>query len=375
MKKLLFISVKYSGRDRDPYLTDDLVHEMHKQGHQITVIAYGDKHISRARDGLTEYVLRVPPSPKILKYFALWPALFLRVSSTLVAHAAYDQIIVTAPLSVLWPAALAVRFARSLQKTVVIFDIYPAHQVRIGALPRRAESLLKWLEIFLLRGFTEVTAMGQNNEQYIRDYYFRGTGNMPIKIISLWARMNRFASSVCYSGGPVKIVFGGQIIKGRSIDRLVEFLGKVRQKGSDIELTFFSWGPHYEELIHKYSQLHWIYFNSRVDREEYWKLLPDYHVGAIVTDETVNLPAFPSKIVDYLSAGLYCFCLVEPASELYTTLGGYRRVYINSFDFSDSGLQSASDFFHSIGNNCNDPELLALERVFSVSTAVARVLG
>lgn len=365
---------KYMATSDNPYLTNDLVDELRLQGHKVTVVAYGDLSVVKKTEHLEEHIIKVSSSIKILKYVLLWPKLLYHLIIAFRNNGPFDQIVVQAPLAVKLPAAFFVKFASSRKKTLMIFDIFPLHHTKIRSLPPWSEKILKPLEMFLMKGFTEITAMGKGNRQFIQDYYFGGNVTVPIKIMYLWGKSNANIRPANYVDGPIRIVFGGQIVKGRNSVALIEFLNILRKRNLDLTLTFYSWGEEYEGMKRKYADYEWISFQRQVSRKDYQLLLLNFHVGAIVTDKSADMPTFPSKIIDYINFGLYCFCLVENESELYNVVGDFRRIYINSFDFSEIGIQSAISFFDSIKNIDTDHEVYELINIFSVKNAVRKLL-
>ncbi len=358
----------------NPYLTNDLVDELQSQGHKVTVVAYGDLSIVKKTEHLEEHIIGVSSSIKILKYVLLWPKLFYHLIIVFRNNKPFDQIVVQAPLTVKLPAAFFIKLASSRKKTLMVFDIFPLHHTKIKSLPPWSEKILKTVEMFLMKGFTEITAMGKGNRQFIQDYYFGGDATVPIKIMHLWGKTNVNIQPANYVDGPIKIVFGGQIVKGRNSAALIEFLNILRKRNFDLTLTFYSWGEEYERIKRRYADYEWISFQRQVSRKDYQSLLSHFHVGAIVTDKNADVPTFPSKTIDYISSGLYCFCLVEKESELYNVVGDFQRIYINSFDFSEVGIQSAINFLNSIKNIDTDYEVSELIDIFSVKNAVAKLL-
>ncbi len=377
MKRILFICAKYATKAEDAYLTNDLVDEYCRQGYHVTVVALGDADLERESDILCERVIGVSSSVKYLKYFLLWPKFTRVLLRVLCANRRFDAVIVTAPLAVIWPVSTLMPFFASATKIAIIFDIFPLHQVQMGSIQAWAERLLRWIEVLLLRPFYAVTAMGPNNVKVISEYYFKNRLDVNIKIVPLWGRphTNTNSNIQCEVSGPIRIIFGGQVIKGRRLDKLIEFLGLLINRGVDIRLSIYSQGKGFLDLKTQHSDIPWIEFHDQVSRDSYIETLSLYHVGAIVTDELVSLPTFPSKVIDYLQTGLYSFCLVEKQSDLYELLGNSSRVHINSFDFSKEGIDSAASFFYSMRSDDSSVEANELRELFTVEKAAQGILA
>ena len=375
MIRMLFVCAKYATKAEDAYLTNDLVNEYCRQGCHVTVVALGDADLERDSEFLSERVIGISSSIKYLKYFSLWPRLAKVLLRILFADRRFDSVIVTAPLAVIWPVSALMPFFASNGKVAVIFDIFPLHQVQMGSIPVWAERLLYWIEMLLLKPFNAVTAMGPNNRKAIKEYYFGNRPGVNVKTVSLWGKPSTSINVQCRVSGPIRMIFGGQVIKGRRLDKLIEFLAILIGRGVDIRLSIYSQGRGFLDLKAQHRDTSWIEFCDQVSRDRYIETLSHYHVGAIVTDEKVSLPTFPSKVIDYLQMGLYSFCLVEKQSDLYDLLDNSSRVHINSFDFSQQGIDSAVAFFTAMQLHDSSAEADTLRDLFTVEKAAQRILS
>lgn len=375
MKRILFVCAKYATKAEDAYLTNDLVNEYGRQGHHVTVVALGDADLERESDLLSENVIGISSSVKYVKYFLVWPRLVKALLQVLHANRRFDAVIVTAPLAVIWPVSALMPVFDCAEKVAVIFDIFPLHQVQMGSIPAWAERVLRFFEVLLLKPFHAVTAMGPNNRKVIAEYYFGNCPGFNVKTVSLWGKPHAACNVPCKVTGPIRMIFGGQIIKGRRLDKLVDFLALVIGRGVEIRLSIYSQGGGFLDMKAQHRETPWIEFHDQVSRDSYIETLSRYHVGAIVTDEKVTLPTFPSKVIDYLQAGLYSFCLVEKQSDLYDLLGNNPRVHINSFDFSQEGVDSAVNFFTAMRQLDSSAEADLLRELFTVEKAAERILA
>lgn len=373
MKNILFIATKYSAFTDTHYLTNDLAVELAKQGHNVCVVAYGDATITQKYGNLSETIIDVSSSIKFLKYLFVWPCLCFSLFKARSKHGKFDQIIMFAPLSTMLPAALFIRFFNA-HKTAIVFDIYPIAQVKIGALKPWMGRYLRSVERYLLKGFSEITAMGHNNRLYIEQYY---QTHCEIKIIHLWSKDTNPPKSkqLTFSKDPQKIIFGGQIIKGREIEGMIAFFSKLRDAGLDLTLSIYSKGAGFEVLKKVYSDVIWINFHQQLTRKQYLDELPNYDVGAIVTDRRSDLPTFPSKIIDYVAAGLRVYALVEKESDFNTELTKFSNIlYTNPFDYSDTEIQRSLNFLNTLDIDTYNNQIQKLRSFFSVTTAANGLL-
>lgn len=375
--KILVITPKYHTSKSNPYLTNDLVNELANHSSKVVVIGYGEKTCNRKVGNIYEYIVNTSSNIKFFKYFLVWPLMSYFVLRVLIREKAFDQVIMFAPLSVMWPAALIIRFFKIKRRVVIIFDLFPIHQIQIGSLSKRLGFIAKKIECFLLSSFNEITAMGDNNKKSIERYYNTERRNAVVTILPLWASGTKVKIKVKPQTDIIKFVFGGQIIKGREIETMIEYLGQLRKRGVKLTLNVYSQGMEFEFLKDKYSEKAWLFFNAQVPRAEYFDILSEYQVGIIVTDRRVTLPTFPSKFLDYLSAGLASYCLVERESDLYGIAHNSNIIHLNHFDFSDKEFHRSMRFLSNL--SVFDDELLQSEKnslieYFSIENAVNRLL-
>lgn len=377
MKKILLIASKYSTTSDSPYLTNDLALELVRLGHHVTIIAYGDATIKRTSDYLSEHVIDISSNVKYLKYFLIWPRLFLLALEVYKKNKDFDQIIMFAPLSTMLPAAFFIRHIHAAKKTAIIFDIFPIAQMKIGALPAWLANTLLLIERYLLSGFSEITAMGKNNKKYIEEYYQTEKMNCPVKVVNLWGRNISHARvrNIQHTDA-LRIIFGGQIIKGRELEALILFFSTLRKKGMQITFDIYSQGVDFEILKEFYAKEKWLKFKEQLPRERYIAELANYNIGAIVTDKRSDLPTFPSKIIDYVSAGLRVYALVEEESDFNTELSNFTSVvYTNAFDYSDEEIDKSISFLNAAETNAHNLEIEKIRKIFSVTTATTRLLA
>ncbi len=371
MKKILFIASKYSTQENDPYLTNDLALEFSRKGCLVTVVAYGTENVIREKRSILENIIKVD-GIKILKYIFVWPRLFLILLRLYRDKVQFDQIIMFGPCAVMWPVIFFLKRFGSLKRTAIICDIFPAFHVKSGTLPRISEPMLKFVESTMLVKFTEITAMGTNNKQFMEDYYKKIRLVNRVKIVPLWGR-GVFSTDKRknYEQG-IRVIFGGQIIKGRAIKDLIYLIEQLSNKGLKITLDIYSKGLGYDELKSNYGFSSVVFFKDQVPRDEYIKLLSNYHVGAVVTDPRLDVPSFPSKVIDYVEAGLAIYCLIEKVSDLYD-LDNYDTVYLNPFSFSEEEISNSIQFFTNLNKLDMKKDLLALRDYFSVRRASERI--
>lgn len=376
-QNILVVASKYHDERSNPYLTNDLVHELSCHVKKVTVIGLGEKTIISSDGNVVENIIGIQSKIKFLKYFFIWPKLFISMVMILYKERSIDQLIIFAPLSVLWPAVLVSKLVKVKNKSVIVFDLFPIHQLQIGSIPSYLGPMAKWFESFLLSGFHKITAMGPNNKSYIEKYYSTVSMKSDVTILPLWSRPVKVRSVVDFRTEVTKFVFGGQIIKGREIESMINFLQLMLDRGLKLSLDIYSRGEGFEYLKSKYTNADWIKFCDQVPRDEYFSMLSRYHIGLVVTDRRVTLPTFPSKILDYVNAGLISYCIVESETDLANLPINRPLLYLNHFDFSIDEVDKSIRFFNSVKLFDSielEESFVSLRKYFSVKSAVLRLL-
>ena len=375
MKRVLVICPKYGTADSSPYLTNELITELRCQKFKVDVVAFGEESLKKTGDGNIDSVIGIKSSLRIFKYVFLWPSLFFVLLNIRLRKRNYDYMIQFAPLTVMLPATLISLTFPIAKRICIVFDIFPLHQVKIGVLPSFSHDILHRVECFLMKYFNCITAMGPRNQSVISSYY--KLPKTEVKVVPIWGvkRCDDNNRKKMVQKGAIKVVFGGQVIPGRRLDKLIDFLKIIRDRNVEIELTIFSKGPYFESLKKNYNaESLWVHFLSSIPRDEYISTISLFDVGAIVTDELVPLPTFPSKIIDYISAGLHCFCMVEDQSDLEEVIGDSSFVHINHFKYDEKCVDCAVKFFMNIKSESNTEETDRLIELFSVKRAAAEII-
>lgn len=378
--KILIICTRYSVSGEDPYLTDDLINEMLVE-RDVVVLAIGniiDEDVSRvvSTRGERLHVFLVPHLIKnrFVKYLVLWPSIFLRLIQIRFHHPDIKSIIAFGPLLPIWPAIAFLDVFRA-KKLCVIFDIFPLHQSQIGAVPKLASDFLRLVEIGLLSRFNMLTGMTPANVSLIESYYgMRGH----VYLLPLWgsyrviSKLDNLNEQV--GKGTIKLIFGGQITFGRDFEILLKLLLELRKMHLPIEVDIFSSGEKYQDLKNKYSQERgWLKFRNKINREKYRTALAEYDIGLVVTDADVSVPTFPSKIIDYLSAGIKVLCLLEKTSDVAEVISNTEAVFVNNFDLSQSSINKMAEFVESSSKRLDSTTVAKFVEKFSAKLAVTRI--
>jgi len=380
MEKVLVVSSKYMSDNRSPYLTNNLARALARNNCKVLAVGYGDRSINRiSADGLLkEVIIKINRAPKYIKYILAWPQIYFALKRIVRNNLDITRIIYFAPLIVLWPAILAIRSVRCQTRICIIFDIFPDHQIQIGSLPRSLSPILRAVESLLLLYFSEITGMSPANVNAIKRVYGRSVLKKRFKVLPPWGvkeviKRNDFNRFIQSESHQIDFVFGGQICRGRDFGKAIYFLNLLRARGLKLKLTTFT-----DEIsaisVSDYLESNpWIEIRKLLPRSEYLTALTKFDFGLIMTDPKVNLPTFPSKIVDYISARLRCVCLLESASDLDVLLPFRNIIHVNRFSFNEASLRAVEAFInnkHWVSTN----EFKMASKVLSAVAAVEIIM-
>jgi len=374
-KKILFVFTKYSMFKNQEYLTNELVNAFLDREIHATVVTYEKSNrllCEKTTKNSKEFFVGLNSAIKYFKYFVAWPVLFFVMFRIVLRREKYHMLVTNAPLLTMLPVFLLIPFLSIERKWAIIFDLFPIHQVQAGAIPKCLGCVLRWMETVCLNMHDSYGVMGEKNKVAVSDYY-----QIPkerIYITGIWgvSKTKRDVFKCRKRNSSVRMVFGGQLTAGRRLDFLIEFLDELRRSmpKESITVDIFSSGKVCEKYKSTYKNNDWVCFCNPLDRESYISNLSNYDFGLIVTDENVNLPTLPSKIVDYMNASIDVIAMVEDACELRTDVYRSSKILLLPFSCSDSDIQLVKSAIDARleGGSCFYSE--KLRALFNVKRAV-----
>jgi glycosyltransferase involved in cell wall biosynthesis len=350
--RILFICAKYNVNPNNPYLTNDLVNEFRRKGNFVQVFCLGDVDSSSDARNPSDILLPYSNKVQILKFILLWPIgiyqFFKKVNKD-----GSDLIFATSPLSTITPIVLLALTLKVKKRICFIADIFPNHQIEIKHINRNVARIFKVFEKYIIRKFDIVLGMSNANIEVIKSYYQIDLSKTQLDVLKLWGVNLKIATKayeqVHITKNKINMVFGGQLVRGRNIVFLLDFIKALQERELKIHLTIFSEGDYFEELKQQYSKNSDIVsFKNKLSRSEYLSQISSFDVGAIVTDPRVTTPTFPSKILDYINSGLRCFCVIEDASDIDVEIDYPDFLFTNRFDMGSDSIEKAVAFFNKI---------------------------
>lgn len=316
---LLVLADTYSTDGTSPWLVEDLVHALVRQGHTVDVLVK-DMAVPRPRGlaprnhpGVSIYSVGVTsePSSRLARRTRL-PLAMARLRTSGVRWARgrrYDAVVYT---SIAWTKARvpkAVRRSGEPVRVLVYWDFFPVHQREIGhfgRLPRALDPVLHRIERAAVRDADVVALMTPKNIDYFTSYF--GAEGQSLVLLPPWGSDQAIGleRGVGREAATFTAVFGGQLTKGRGLEELAAAAKLLLTSDPEITIDVYGDGPMAAHLASRIAGdgLHNLVLRGRVARGEYAAALQNAHCGIAATVDGVTVPTFPSKIVDYASAGI-----------------------------------------------------------------------
>lgn len=334
---IVILCTKFSIAESDPWLTNELADSLKGKGHSVTVINLDwsakagelDRSFVTSKGVQVFFVTPLYLNSRVALFSKLykWCGSSWRVVNVLRRHFQRNSVdlligfspAVTMAIPLLWQ-----RFLGNVCSYIVLWDFFPYHQSQIGIMPSGLVfRLAKWLENTLIRGFDNIGCMSSANVDYLMSHYSI-RAQQKIHILPIWGSNAPVRTVDCCevrlrAGLPVDqnvVIFGGQLVKGRGLEDLLEVARLAAQNGSRTHFLIMGSGT-LEVLVTAYlkeqhGNLTWI---ARVPRDEYLSIAQVCDVALVCTVRDVDVPSFPSKTIDYLRLGLPIIASVERSTD------------------------------------------------------------
>lgn len=334
--KTLMICTLFPLETGNEYLTNELARALSDRGHEIQVVVIdwnaptGGKTVETTINGVR--VLAFAPkgvdgfgwfAAKASKWILspLFAALEMRKR---LSRQHFDYMISFSPLSSVSALVLAARWLFASRSYLVQWDFFPFHQRAIDLVPNPiAFHLVRLMEQSLIRKMDTIGCMSPKNIEYFKRHY-RLRPEQRVELLRIWGD----TTPVLYQSretiraryeipfeNPVAI-FGGQMTQGRGINELLAAAAIAKDENSNIRFLLIGDGRlsgMVESHIAKGGDN--VIYRKRIPRGDYLALASACDVGIIATVRGVGVPTFPSKIIDYLRAGIPVVASIEESTD------------------------------------------------------------
>lgn len=378
------------------YMTTELADALVARGHEVTALvldwqapAGGAPTRTVTATGVT--VVRCQPREigwagtlvRAVSKFVLSGRHAAQTARALIDLAHFDVMLAWMPAVAIAPLLPLVERAGIRRRLLFIWDFFPDHAREIGRIPGGIPfHVARWWEQRLMRRFGAILCNLPGNARYLRARY-RLQPEQRVLVTPLWSVTtpcgvaDRAAVRRRHGLPPDRpiAVFGGQIVEGRGFDQMFDAADAAAAAGSPLIFLFVGDGRLVPMLRARAARRHTILHRPAMPRAEFLELLGACDVGMAVTVPGVTSFSIPTKLIDYLRAGLPVIAAIEPGNDVAAMIGRYRIGQAVPFGRPDALLREATRL-------ATDPALRAgiataarrcLDEVFDVRHAVAAV--
>jgi glycosyltransferase involved in cell wall biosynthesis len=236
----------------------------------------------------------------------------------------FDLLIAFSPISAVAAQVLWLTRRFGTRNYLVMWDFFPYHHRSIGLIPDGWPfAIARRLEQALIRRFDVIGCMSRRNVAYLQDHYALRP-NQRAEILPIWGRidapptMSRERARTAFGLPHDKtiVVHGGQITEGRGIDDILAAAAIARREHPRLAFLLIGEGRLTGAVnAHIAEGGDNVIYRPRIPRQEYLSVVSACDVGIVCTVRNVDVPTFPSKIIDYLRVGLPVVASVENSTD------------------------------------------------------------
>lgn len=325
-KKALLLTTKIGYSSGARWLTDDFVDELLNLGWSVDVVVMNLSGVKVNRDANCRPNLSVETfSVNRKRPFLLFTLLYAYarvlyfVVKCLLLRKSYD-LVISHSIGSIFPFVVSfMHLLRRVKKSLfVMWDFFPVHHHQIGVVkPRIFLPLLKTLEKRVVFSHSAIAFMSPRNIEYF-DHYFPGYCGKKF-CAGLWAADALEAvdvGNIIDKDSTLTLIFGGQLVPGRGIETLVALARQLEVRDLDALIHVYGSGR-LESLITAAagSGDSKIIMHGQVSKKSYYQALMQSDVGIVATVQGVDVPTFPSKMLDYICFSKPILASVEPSTD------------------------------------------------------------
>lgn len=323
MKKILILTTHYALGEKHSWLVDILAEELAKKCSVNVAFMDWKGEINNSlyeKNGVKIYADNLAVLQgggkfrKSLKWLFSGDFFYSKYKKSLFMEN-YDCVIAFAPVVVYRRIIKKIK-NKSDRFYLILWDFFPDYHSQLGLINKRLNFLYDFLEQNAYRLFDRVGLMSEANIEYYKNNK-KNVQNQAMEVFPLWGPPVKKDSIKKNKNLSRKFVFGGQLIKGRGLDVLIDVAHHASRNGMAADFFIFGDGPERENFENKVFQLKLknIFFKGFVPREEYFDFLCSADVGLVFNSGTVKVPTYPSKAIDFYRAGLPILAYVEEATD------------------------------------------------------------
>ena len=371
--RILFLLLELSPETTASAMYPDLMEELKKHGHEITVMA---PSVNSATTTLqTEHrfqVLRVKSIPivgvhNLIKKgigMALLPYFFKKAYKKYLNNQKFDWIFLPTPPITLIDFVSYIKQKSGAKFYLILRDIHPQSAASIGLIKHKF--MYNYLAKRAKIGYTiadKIGCMSQGNIDFIATNYPE-LNRQKLVLLMNWQKNEKYSEpqenirEKYHLQDKILALFGGNIGYGQRIEN-IHFLAKHYKDRSDVVFLVVGKGVKktaLQKMIEEDNLKNVIFFNF-LPRDEYLNFIKSVDIGLISISEKYTVPTCPSKAVSYMSLKIPIMAMInydndygtiiENAGAGFWTEGDKKEKIVALFD----KLLGSSELRKKMGEN------------------------
>jgi glycosyltransferase involved in cell wall biosynthesis len=230
-------------------------------------------------------------------------------------------------------------FRKVKKKALFYFDFFPIHHFQISKIKSHfLQKILFSVESSLVKYFDFVGCMSPKNIDYFVKYFTFNKAK--VFEVPLWHKnfqlqkdeieANLFKKELGINSSDLLLLFGGQLEKGRGIEFLCELAKEITFKNIPVTILVLGKGSLQPLIINTSNHFDKLKYLGSVTKSEYKKFLQLVDVGLAITVGGVDVPTYPSKVVEYSAASLPILANIEKTSDIGDIVHKYDAGFVSN---------------------------------------------
>lgn len=231
------------------------------------------------------------------------------------------------------PAVLSRGIPRYIKKrfsaktNLILWDFFPYYMKDLGAVTSNVKiAFLLWLENREYLIYDKIFCMTNGNRKFLHENY-RGVLADKTCVMPLWTKIRdnrvsheeklKLRSAYAVDPSSLVAIYGGAISIAQRVESILNYARASHEHQINVQFLILGSGTeekNLKEAIEK-SGLRNIYFMGSVSRHEYFDYLKMADIGLVMLSGALTVPSFPSKSLDYMSAGLPIFASIDDCTD------------------------------------------------------------
>lgn len=337
-KKIIFLALGFPNIAKYTNLYTDLIHEFHKNGHEILVLAPADSddEVGERIEGGVK-VIRVKTLPLFnvgaVKKGIANLLLSYQYKKAIKKHKVvldFDVVLMPTPPITLTAVANWVKKKSNAKLYLILRDIFPQNAIDLKMLSENGiiHAIFRKKERELYQLADSIGCMSPANV----DYIIRHNPEMDhskLHLLPNWEHLPNYSEAVATEELSVKynltdkfvLIFGGNIGKPQKLENIIALAKECLDLPA---IVFFIIGTGTEkqlliDLIKK-EKLTNVILEDKIPKKDYNQLLRLADVGLISLHEDFTIPNFPSKVLSYFGNKIPVLASVDINTDFGTIL-------------------------------------------------------